>query len=171
MFTVARRERHKLALYLRLKNSKGTSKFLVFFFTVPEKPKSWSELARRRPGALKGGTFWDFKNLFCFLYNNNLKAKHKLFLEKGSQCRKNWQGNPLVILFSTKVSQCRNKSERAKGPFSLAGFCMLRWKKERLLYFSSLCQMILKVSYNCRLPVDSSELFCPVRVDWKKKSH
>ena len=37
------RERHKLATYLRLKNSKKTTKY----FTVYEKPESWTELARR----------------------------------------------------------------------------------------------------------------------------
>ena len=39
--TITSRERHKSAPYLRLKNSKRTSKC-----QVPEKPKSWVELAR-----------------------------------------------------------------------------------------------------------------------------
>ena len=38
-------ERHKSAPYLRLKNRKKTSKYQVFF-TVPEKPKRWTELVR-----------------------------------------------------------------------------------------------------------------------------
>ena len=40
------RERHKSVPYLRLKNSQRTSKSQVFSFTVPEKPKSWTKLAR-----------------------------------------------------------------------------------------------------------------------------
>ena len=39
------RERHKLAPYLELKNSKRTSKCRAFF-TVLKKPKTWTELAR-----------------------------------------------------------------------------------------------------------------------------
>ena len=39
-FVYTSRERHKSAPYLRLKNIKGTSKFQVFSFRVPEKPKS-----------------------------------------------------------------------------------------------------------------------------------
>ena len=38
----------KSAPYLRLKNSMRTSKCQVFLSTVPEKSKSWTNLARRR---------------------------------------------------------------------------------------------------------------------------
>ena len=37
---------------------------------------------------------------------------------------------------------CRKISKKWRGPFCLARYCMLRWKKEQLLYFCSLCQMI-----------------------------
>ena len=40
------RERPKSAPYLRLKKAKGLQSVKVFSFTVPEKPKSWTELAR-----------------------------------------------------------------------------------------------------------------------------
>ena len=57
------RERHKSAAYLRLKNSKRTKKCQVFF-TVPEKPKSWTELARQ-------GTLSDFFYLHCCKTSKN----------------------------------------------------------------------------------------------------
>ena len=40
------RERPKSAPYLRLKSSEKTSKCQVFSSTVPEKPKSWTQLTR-----------------------------------------------------------------------------------------------------------------------------
>ena len=43
---VTSRDRSKLAPYLRLKSSKGLQSLKVFS-TVPEKPKSWTELARQ----------------------------------------------------------------------------------------------------------------------------
>ena len=46
IMSLTSRELHKSAQYLRLKNSKMTSKCQVFSFTVPKKPKSWTELAR-----------------------------------------------------------------------------------------------------------------------------
>ena len=65
-FNVKSRERHASAPYLRLKNSKRTSKCQVFFFTVPEAPKSWTELASRwlsqNIKKLDGGPFEVIKN-------------------------------------------------------------------------------------------------------------
>ena len=47
---VISQDRPKSAPYLRFKNSKRTSKCKVFFFTVPGKPKSWTEFARQGGG-------------------------------------------------------------------------------------------------------------------------
>ena len=110
------RERHKSAPFLRLKNSKSTSKCQVFF-TVPKKPKSWTKLARRVPlarvpGALKGKPMGFF---------NISVAKHQKgnFFEKILNAEKNW-----------------------KGPFSLVHYCVTRKKKEKPFWFSSLGQMV-----------------------------
>ena len=67
------RERQKSAPYLRLKNSKRTLKCQVFSFTVQEKPKRRTKLARRDqlardPGALKGDPLGIF---------NSSVAKHQ----------------------------------------------------------------------------------------------
>ena len=56
LYLKTNRERHKSAPYLRLRNSR-TSKCQVLSFTVPEKPNSWTKLARRGPRALQGGPF------------------------------------------------------------------------------------------------------------------
>ena len=54
------RERHESAQYRKLKNGERTSKCQVFSFTVPEKPKKWTELAHRDPLAQK----WDALGFF-----------------------------------------------------------------------------------------------------------
>ena len=102
----------------------------VFSSTVPEKPKSWTELTRhgrfaifhplfRKSSIIEGGPFGEKK------------------LKKSSQCRKKIGRGPLGffkshsvakplenIFFRKKVSRCRRK--RKRGPFSLAQYCMLR---------------------------------------------
>ena len=60
---------HESAPYLRLKNSKKTSKCQVFSLTVPEKLKSWTDMARRgclarTPGVLNGHPLGFFNNHF-----------------------------------------------------------------------------------------------------------
>ena len=55
---ITSRDRPKLAPYLELKNSKSTSKCQSFLFYSPEKPKSWTEMARQ------GGRFDSFHPFF-----------------------------------------------------------------------------------------------------------
>ena len=43
-------------------------------------------------------------------------------------------------IFSRNASQCRKNWK--EGLFSLARYCILRWRKEQLLCFSSACQLI-----------------------------
>ena len=85
--TKTSRDRPKSAPYLRLKNSTKTSKCQVFSFTVPETPKSWTELAR---------PFDIFQHPFCCEISKKLK------------------GNPLKTLsnFSEKKSHNAEKTER-----------------------------------------------------------
>ena len=52
------RERHKLAPYLRLKNSKRTSKCQVFFYSIRKNPKVG-------PNWRAGGPFRIFQHPFC----------------------------------------------------------------------------------------------------------
>ena len=87
------RERHKSTRYLRLKNSKRTSKCQIFSFTVPKKPTSWTELARRGPASTgplgaKRGIISDFSTL------EFLKKMEK------SQCRKKTGRGNLLGFFN-----------------------------------------------------------------------
>ena len=71
------RERHKSAPYLRLKNSKRTSKCQVFF-AVPKKPKNCSELTRRGPASAGP---WGAKRGDLFGFLNIYGCKHKKLRE------------------------------------------------------------------------------------------
>ena len=64
------RYRHKSAPYQSFKNSTRTSKCQVLSSTVPEKPKSWTELERRGPH------FWIFYHPFCCKVSTKLKGTH-----------------------------------------------------------------------------------------------
>ena len=103
------RERPKSAAYLRLKNSKRTSKCRSISSTVPEKPKSWTELAHQR------GHFEIF-HLFCGKSSKKLMEEHfwwkTLFLKKISQCRKNWKGDHFGIF---QHPFCRKTPKKLKG--------------------------------------------------------
>ena len=79
------RERHKSAPYLRLKNSKSTSKCQLFYFTVPKKPKSWT-----------------LGNFSTFLWQNIKKIEGgsfggKKFPKKSHSAGNNWKGGPFEI--------------------------------------------------------------------------
>ena len=102
------RERHKSALYLRLKNSKRTSKCQVFFYSTRKTQKL------NRIGAIKGGTLSDFLT--------SIVAKHQKKIER----------EPLEEKFRKKVSQCRKKLKG--GPFNLARYCMLRAKTGKTFF-------------------------------------
>ena len=73
---ITSRERHISAPCQMPKISKRTSNCQVFFFTVPGKPRSWTELASlgplaRTPGSLKK---WIFKD-FCTFHKGSNKLK------------------------------------------------------------------------------------------------
>ena len=97
-----------------IKNSQTTSKCQVFSITVPEKPKSWTELVRRGPAsALKGGTLSDFST---FLRQNIKKFEViKNFSKKVSQCQKTEKD------FSTSILS-QNIKKIEGGPFSEKNF-------------------------------------------------
>ena len=89
--TSTSRERYTLAPYLRLENSKMTSKCQVFSFTVLENPEV-------RPNwCAKRGTLWDFS---AFLLQNIKKNEGGPFgekeIRKNHNAKKNWKGDPLV---------------------------------------------------------------------------
>ena len=74
---------------------------------------------------------------------NGISRRHTLldfFNNHCSKTSKKWRG-----LFGEKQI-FKKKSYNAKklkgGPFGLARYSMLRWTKERLLYFSFLCQYV-----------------------------
>ena len=73
---------HKMVPYLRLNNGTSTSKCEVLSSTVPEKPKSWTELARRGTSIplenieeMKGRSFEDIKN--CWKRSLTMPKKTK----------------------------------------------------------------------------------------------
>ena len=90
------RVRHKSAPYLRLKNCKRSSKCQVFSFTVPEKLKSCTKLARR-------GTFSAF--LKFILLQIIKKIEDGPFGEKNFQksTSKKTKGDPSVSPCTEKV--------------------------------------------------------------------
>ena len=75
---------------------------------------------------------------------------------------KKWRGKTLK-LFRKKDSRCRKKLK--ERPFSLAQYCMLRWKKEQLLWSSSLNQI---VQFDI-LKFRRKELFWSFHVDWTSR--
>ena len=94
--TQTSRDRPKAAPYLRLKNSKTTSKCqsICELGTFLKNLKSLT-----MPKQLKGRTLWDFST--SILSQNSKKLKGgpfggKNFPKKVSECRKNWKGGPLV---------------------------------------------------------------------------
>ena len=113
---ITSRDRPKSAPNLRLKNNKRTSKFQVFSFTAPEKPESWAELARQKGGAVR-----IFQH-FCRKTSKQLK------------------GDPLKTI---KNFECLTMPKKLKvGPLVTPGIVCYAEKKEPLLYFSSLGQMV-----------------------------
>ena len=108
----------------------------------------------------KGGTLWDFPT--SILLQNIKEIEGDPMEEKNRkipQCRKTERGpfgvsqHPFcrktskiegtlwrkISIFAKKVSQCRKKLKG--GPFGLARYCMLRGKKEKPFWFSSLGQV------------------------------
>ena len=109
-YLVTSRQRHKSATYLRLKNSKNTSKSQDLQYSKTQ--------MLDRIGALKGNPL-GFFNFSTFLWQNIKKLKGdpleslKIFPDKVSQCRKNWKGGPPLWDFSTSIlSQNIKKIER-----------------------------------------------------------
>ena len=94
------RERHKPAPYLKLKNSKRTSKCHVFSFIVPAQKTQKLD----RIGALKGGTFSDFSTFL----SQNIKKD---------------EGDPLKLLKSLTMPK---KLKRGKT-FQNSHFCLKIW--------------------------------------------
>ena len=105
-FNLTSRDRPKSAPYPRLKNSKKTSKFQVFSFTVLEKRK-FSEkngpsgaLKSDNAEKLKGGTLWVFPT--SILSQNSKQIEGGPFGENNFRKKslavpkKNWKGDPLV---------------------------------------------------------------------------
>ena len=88
------RKRHKSAPYLRLKNSTKTSKCLLLSSTVPEIPKNWTELARRRD------PFGFFYIHSVAKYQNNWRGDPmgilKVFRKMSDNTEQNWQEDPSV---------------------------------------------------------------------------
>ena len=119
------RERHKSEIYLGIKNSEGTPKY--FLLQYPKNSKvgtNWrvGTSLVRSPGALKGGTLSDFST--SILLQNIKKIEGGTFWMKK---------------FRNKVSKCREKN---KDPLVSPGIICYAEKKEKLLYFSSLCQTV-----------------------------
>ena len=112
------RERHKSSQYLRLKNSKRTSKFQVFFYST------WKTQKLEQTGAPGA----------CYRFLTSIVAKHQKMkgnFQKIYNAGKNWKRDPLGLFnilsvakhqkieggpfddfFSKKVSRCRKKTER-----------------------------------------------------------
>ena len=141
--TPTSRERHKSAPYLRLKNSKRMSKCQVFSSTVPEKPKSWCELA------LKVRTPPDFLT--------SIVAKHQK--TEGGLLRKK--------RLSKKSLTMPTKAERG-DPLVLPGTVCYAEKQEKSFWFNWLGQMVQFDTIKFRITF--LKLFWSVRVDWKKVS-
>ena len=134
---ITSREQHKPAPYLRLKNSKRTSKCqksqsIKLTKNLETLPKNTHDrtgaprvAASAGPWRAKGGTLTDFSTS---ILSQNIKQ-----IERGNLWRKNYL-----------IKMSHNAEKNGKGrPFSLAWYCISRWKnKKQLLYFSSLCLMI-----------------------------
>ena len=95
--------RHKSARYLRLKNSKRTSKCQVFSFTVPEKPKSWTELVRFG--------FFNIQSVAKYQKNEGVPFEGKK-ISKIPQSRKNWNGGP-----SSLARYCMLRWKKTNNPY------------------------------------------------------
>ena len=91
------RELHKSVPYLRLRNSKGTSKCQVFFFSTRKTQKL------HRIGALKGGAL----GFSISILSQNFK--------------KNERGKPLGRFFRKK--NFTMKKQTGRGSFSRAWYC------------------------------------------------
>ena len=129
--TKTSRDRLKSTPYLRLKNSKKTSKVSKYsLLQYLKNPRSWTEafiakhpkIGRGPFGEffsnesltmpkqkLKGGSFGIFQHLFCHKTSKNGRGKH------------------LWDFFRRKSLTMPKKLNR--GPFSLSQYCMLRGKK------------------------------------------
>ena len=95
------RERPKSVPYLRLKKAKGLQSVKVFSFTVPKKPKSWTELARQGerfeifPHSVANHRhFFGFCNIHC------------------CKTSKNWRGTLWGKFFTKKSLTTPKKTER-----------------------------------------------------------
>ena len=121
---VKSRKRPKSATYLRLKNSKRTSKCQVFSFTTPEKFFEKSQWRKN----LKRGTLWDFST--SILSQNSEKIEGgpfgEFFSGKKSQCRKNWKGGPFGFF---KPPFYRKTSKNERDPLVKNDF----WNKSRTM--------------------------------------
>ena len=89
------RDRPKSAPYLRLKNSKSTSKVLKY--SLLQHPKFSFEESLTMPKNMKGGPFGIFQHPFCRKTpKNEGGSSGDFFPKKVSQCRKKLKGGPLV---------------------------------------------------------------------------
>ena len=111
------RERYKSAPYLRLKNSKKTSKCQIFSFTVPKKAKSWTEFVHRRPASADPwrATRGDFFGFFTISVAKHQKIEGGPFgfFSEVSQCRKKLKGG---ILWDVSTSILSRNIKKLKGP-------------------------------------------------------
>ena len=119
------RERHKSALYLRLKNSKMTSEGQVSFYST-RKTKKLDQIgtpwpASACPWRTKRGTLWDFSTSIL------------------SQNIKKLKGHPLVIFFESLTIPKKTDRGTLRSPSVLYG-ALKRRKKP--FWFSSLGQMV-----------------------------
>ena len=110
------RERPRSAPNLRLKNSKTTSQSVNVFFSVPEKSKSWTELARQGDAV-------------------------RFFIHYVANHEKNWRKDPLVKFFSEKNLTMQKKTERGTlcvfSTSSLSQDSKKIWKTSRKVEITS----------------------------------
>ena len=92
------RERHKSAPYLKLKNSKKTSKCQVFSSKVPEKPKSYPKI----PNRFRAISDFNINSVAKYQKNERdlLKAKKS---KKVAQCRKKLKARTLQSLLLSQM--------------------------------------------------------------------
>ena len=129
------RERHNSAPYLRLKNSKRTSKCQVFFYSA------WKKRRLDRIGALKGVTF---SKLLTSILQNTKQREKGLF-------GKNFRNKP------------HNAENWKRGHLVSPGIVCHEGKKEKRFWLRSLCLMVqfdtIKFGGICRtILVNSSAL-------------